>query len=54
VADNPEHALAWINPGITHEALGNPAAARAAYDKAVVLQPDSAEARRRRRAIRNP
>jgi tetratricopeptide (TPR) repeat protein len=51
VADNPDHALAWINLGITHEALGNRAAARAAYDKAVVLQPDSAEARRRRNAL---
>jgi tetratricopeptide (TPR) repeat protein len=51
VADNPDHALAWINLGITQEALGNKKEARTAYDRAILLQPDSAEARRRRRAL---
>lgn len=54
LAANPDHALAWINLGITQEALGDRAAALAAYERAVVLQPDSADARRRRAALLVP
>jgi Flp pilus assembly protein TadD len=51
VAGNPDHALCRINLGITHEALGSPDAALAAYEEAIRLQPDSSEARQRRNGI---
>lgn len=52
VAENPDHALAWINLGITHEALGNKADAIVAYERAILIQPDASEARRRLQALR--
>jgi tetratricopeptide (TPR) repeat protein len=51
VAKNPDHALCWINLGITHESLGDLNAALADYDEAIRLQPDSADARHRRHDI---
>jgi Flp pilus assembly protein TadD len=48
VADNPDDALAWTNLGITLEVIGDRNKARDAYSEAIRLQPDSAEARRRR------
>jgi tetratricopeptide (TPR) repeat protein len=52
VAENPDYALAWINLGITQEALGNKAGAIAAYERAILIQPDASEARRRLNALR--
>ena len=46
-----DHALCWINLGITHESLGDFDAALADYDEAIRLQPDSADARHRRHDI---
>ncbi len=48
VADNPDHSLAWTNLGVTLEAVGDRKGAWEAYTEAIRLQPDSAEARRRR------
>jgi hypothetical protein len=38
--------------GITQEALGNKADAIAAYEQAILIQPDASEARRRLNALR--
>jgi tetratricopeptide (TPR) repeat protein len=48
---NPDYPLTWINLGVTYEALGRGEEALASYDEAIRLQPDSAEARRRRAAL---
>jgi len=50
-AADPDHPLTWINLGVAYEALGNHRQALASYDEAVRLQPDSAQARRRRQAL---
>jgi len=52
LAENPDYALARINLGITQEALGNKADAIAAYEQAILIQPDASEARRRLNALR--
>lgn len=54
IAGNPDFVLAWINLGITHEALGNTAAAEKAYTEAIRLQPDSLEAKQRRMNLAKP
>ena len=51
VISNPDHALCWINLGITHEAIGDLTSALLDYDEAIRLQPDSSDARHRRNGI---
>jgi cytochrome c-type biogenesis protein CcmH/NrfG len=48
VADNPDHALSWINLGSSLAATGQREEAVKAYSEAIRLQPDSQEARHRR------
>ena len=48
---DPGHPLTWINLGVSYEALGNPRQALASYGEAVRLQPDSEQARGRRRTL---
>jgi cytochrome c-type biogenesis protein CcmH/NrfG len=52
VADNPDHALSWINLGATLAAAGHTDEAIQAYSEAIRLQPDSQEARHRRALLR--
>lgn len=51
VAENPDHALAWFNLGVTHEAIGNKSEALRSYTEAIRLQPDSADGRHRRQML---
>ncbi|MBI4905385.1 MAG: tetratricopeptide repeat protein [Acidobacteria bacterium] len=51
VSGNPDHSLSWMNLGNAHEALGDSAAAKAAYRAALRLQPDLKEAQRRLSAL---
>ena len=51
---NPDHTLTWINLGITLEAMGDHAKALPAFEEAVRLQPDSAEARQHVQRLRAP
>ena len=53
VSDNPDDALAWTNLGVTLEVLGQTKQASEAYSAAIRLQPDSAEARRRRASLQS-
>jgi Flp pilus assembly protein TadD len=48
---HPEMVSAWINLGVAYEQAPDRAAAEAAYREAIRQQPDSAEARKRLRAL---
>lgn len=50
VADHPDHARAWFNLAIAHQAQGHLAAARRAWSRVIELSP-SAEARARRAEV---